>query len=162
MAKRKNNNDKVLMYSIIGVFAAIIILSIALVVVQGNEVDEPVDDGLYDYSQFQKLTNYDTLDDQSQDVYAVYFYSESCGACQSIKQDVLEMAASNNSGLKIYLLDAGDYPDGDRDRIILNGEDLSHTPTMLVYRDGELVELYEGSAVIMPFIDDVESGIYSN
>jgi len=161
MAKR-NNNDKLLMYSIIGIFSAIIILAIALIIVSNAENDEPGNEELYSYSQFPHLSNYDTLDDQSEDVYGVYFYSETCGACISIKEQVLEMAASNNSGLKIYLLDAGDYPDGDIDRIILNGEDLSHTPTMLVYRDGELVELYEGSAVILPFIDDVESGNYSN
>ncbi len=162
MARRKNNSDKVLMYSIIGIFAVIIILSIALIITSNAENDDPVDEELYSYSQFQHLSNYDTLDDQSEDVYGVYFYSETCGACTAIKEQVLEMAASNNSGLKIYLLDAGARPSGDIDRIILDGEDLSHTPTMLVYRDGELVELYEGSAVILPFIDDVERGNYSN
>lgn len=156
----KKNSDKVLMYSIIGIVAAIIILSIALLVVsnQGNDVPE---EDLYDYDQFSHVTNFDNLDDLNADVYAVYYYQVSCGACAAIKQDVLERAAGNESSMPIYLMDATNTT-GSKDRVILNGETIRYTPTMLVYRDGELVEMLVGSDNILPFIDDVDSGNYSN
>lgn len=160
MARSKKQNDKLLMYSIIGIFSAIIILSIALVVVSNLENDEPIGD-LFEYTQFNHLVNFDSLDDQTPEVYAVYYYQVSCGACQSIKQDVLEIAAGNNSDLPIYLMDAT-KTEGSKDRIVLDGVTIRYTPTMLVYRDGELVEMLVGSDNILPFIDDVDSGNYSN
>ena len=160
MVKRRRKNDKVLMYSIIGIFSAIIILSIALVIVSNQGNDNPPED-LLEYTEFQHLSNFDSLDDQSGDVYAVYYYQVNCGACRSIKQEVLEMVESNGSGLKIYLMDATNTT-GSKDRVILDGEVIRYTPTMLVYRDGELVEMHVGSDNILPFIDDVERGNYNN
>lgn len=160
MARSKRQNDKILMYSIIGVFSAIIILSIALII---SENQEPVDPGdLLEYTEFQHLDNFDAFDDQSEDVYAVYYYQVECGACKSVKQEVLEMVKANNSGLKVYLVDAASRPSGNKSLIVLDGVEIRYTPTMLVYRDGELVEMFVGSDNIRPFIDDVESGDYSN
>ena len=51
---------------------------------------------------------------------------------------------------------------GSKDRVILDGTVIRYTPTMLVYRDGELVEMHVGSDNILPFIDDVERGNYNN
>lgn len=162
MARRSKGNDKTLMYSIIGVFAIIIILGIALIISQNaNQEPEIPDEDLLEYTGFEHLTNFDTLDDQTEDVYAVYYYQYNCGACQSIKQAVLEMTTLNNSGLKIYLMDATSTT-GSKDRIVLQGVTIRYTPTMLVYRDGELVEMLVGSDNILPFIDDVDSGNYSN
>jgi len=154
MAKRKNG-DRILMYSIGGIFLLIIGLSIALMVSSAND---PAD---LEYSQFEHLTNFATLEYQPHEVYAVYYYQLGCGGCELIKQEMLGLAQSNNSNLKIYLMDARDTV-GTNDHIVFNGEDLSHTPTILVYRDGELVDLLEGGTAIEPFMNDVESGNYSN
>jgi len=154
MAKRKNS-DRMLMYSIGGIFLLIVGLSIALIVSASNE---PAD---LEYSEFQHLTDFSTLDDQAQDVYAVYYYQLGCAGCEAIKQEVLQLAKSNDSNLKIYLMDARNTQ-GLSDHIVVNGEDLSHTPTMLVYRDGELVDLLEGGTAIQPFMIDVERGNYNN
>lgn len=162
MARRSRGNDKTLMYSIIGVFSIIIILGIALIISQNaNQEPEIPDEDLLEYTQFQHLTNFDTLDDQQGALYAVYYYQYNCGACQSIKQSILEMTIENNSDLKIHLMDATNTT-GSKDRIILDGVIIRYTPTMLVYRDGELVEMLVGSDNILPFIDDVERGDYSN
>ena len=155
MAKKRNNIDRGLMYSIGGVFIVIIGLSIALLI---SSSMEPAD---LEYSDFEHLTDFATLDDQPEGLYAVYYYQLGCGGCELIKSDILELANSNNSDLKIYLMDARNT-NGTNDHIVHNGEDLSHTPTMLVYRDGELVDLLEGPTLIEPFINDVESGNYSN
>lgn len=154
MAKRKNN-DRILMYTIGGIVLLIVGLSIALIVSAANE---PAD---LEYTEFQHLTNFATLEDQSQDVYAVYYYQLGCIGCDNIKQEMLQLAQSNDSNLKIYLMDARDTV-GTNDHIIYDGEDLSHTPTILVYRDGELVDLLEGGTAIEPFMNDVESGNYNN
>ena len=161
MAKGRKKNDNVLLYSVLGVFSVLIILVVALVVSANAQQEDPNED-LLEYDEFQHLTNFDVLDDQDEDVYAVYYYQVNCGACASIKQDVLEMVQDNNSDLKIYLMDAAARPSGNKDLIILDGEVIRYTPTMLVYRDGELVEMHVSGESIRPFIDDVESGIYSN
>jgi len=158
MAKRKNS-DRILMYSIGGIFLLIVGLGIALIISSNiDDANQPVE---LEYTEFQHLTDFATIDDQSQDVYAVYYYQLGCGGCDLIKQEILTLAQSNNSNLKIYLMDARDTV-GTNDHIVYNGEDLSHTPTMLVYRDGELADLLEGGTAIEPFINDVESGNYNN
>lgn len=155
MARSKNNSDKLLIYAIGGVLLLIIGLSIALVVASSLE---PAD---LEYEEFDHLTNLNTLEDQDESVYAVYYYQVNCGACVAIKQEILQLVKSNDSNLKIYLVDATNTV-GTKDHIVINGEDLSHTPTMLVYRDGKLVDLFEGGTAMQPFIDDVERGNYSN
>ena len=157
--KSKKNNDKALMYSIIGFVSAIIILSVALIISQ-NDGNEPVED-LYQYEQFQHLTEWEVLDDQPRDLYAVYVYNEYCSHCSDIKQDVLEAATYNSSGLKIYLVDTYNVS-GDNSGIILNGSTITGTPTMLLYRDGDLVEMNTGTPTILSFLNDVHDGKYTN
>lgn len=157
--KSSKGNDRALMYTIIGFVSVIAILGVALIVSQmGN--DTPPED-LYEYEQFQHLTDWDVVDDQTRDLYAVYLYSPSCGHCATIKQDVLEATASNSSGLKIYLLNTANAT-GDYSNIVLGDKTVTGTPTMLLYRDGELVELNSGTPSILSFLDDVHDGDYTN
>ena len=160
MARREKGNDKVLMYSIIGFVAAIIILSVALIVSSGN--DEPEYDYEDDIFANSYLSSYESFDSQSEDLYAVYVYRFDCAACKSIKQKVLSAVASNDSDLKIYLASTYDLS-GDGSSIVFEGYRLQATPTMLVYRDGELVDLIEGggSTQIPAFLNDVERGNYN-
>lgn len=164
MAKKRKSNDNVMMYSIIAIVSLIIILSVALIISSLNE-----DNTTYEYTdpEFTSsyLYTYESFDDQPEDLYAIYYYSQTCSACTAIKQQVLREVISNDSDLKIYLVDSA-YVTGDRSPIEVGTQTLRATPTMLVYRDGVLVELYEGagsnSTEIPAFLSDVDRGNYSN
>lgn len=109
------------------------------------------------YDDFDKVTNYALIGQQTEDLYAVYFYSESCNACQQIKGRTMQFADNNELDMKVYMMDAA-TTGGDRSFISLGGQGLNSTPTMLIFKDGTLVNYYVGSDTIVDFYDDVENG----
>ena len=113
------------------------------------------------YSDFDAVTNYALVDNQVEDVYGVYFYSETCGACNSIKARLIAFADSNEMDLKIYMMDAYGTS-GDRSLITgPGGVGLTSTPTMLIFKDGLMVDFIVNADNITDFFDEVEAGSYT-
>ena len=94
--------------------------------------------------------------------YLVYFYSEECGYCRSIKDEVLEYYASTT--YKMYFLDLLDNEDvvikhGGGTPVGLNSiEDLFilGTPSLMKIEDKTVSEYYAGVQAIHDFISSVE------
>ena len=107
------------------------------------------------YTDFESIPAYEFADNMPEDAYAVYFYSESCPACNSIKSGFLRFAKTNELGLKVYMMDAG-QTDGSYTEI----PNLSATPTLLIYQDGEIVDFIQSATSIQEFMGEVEDGTY--
>lgn len=141
----------------------IVILSIVfigLVAVLGlvNLFSESYD---YDDPEMVHVENWLTYSSQvPQEGYMVlYFYSESCSFCQDIQNDILGFAASNPNDIPVLLADVND-PD-------LRGSQqfapvqISRTPTVTVYLDGEIVDQFVGTDPILQMIDDFNAGTFT-
>lgn len=113
------------------------------------------------YSDFDYIEQYSLIDDQKEDVYGVYFYSEECGACNSIKANMIEFANGNELDMKLYLLDAYNTS-GDRGLISgPGGAGLDSTPTLMIFKDGNMVDFIVNGDNINSFFDAVEAGTYT-
>ena len=108
------------------------------------------------YTDFEQVGNYAVADNMPEDQYAVYFYSETCPSCESIKNGMLKFANNNDLGLKFYLMDAGQTY-GDRLNEIPG---LTSTPTLIIYQNRQMVDFIVGSDNITEFMNEVNAGTY--
>jgi thiol-disulfide isomerase/thioredoxin len=112
------------------------------------------------YSDFNKINDYSEVSTQENSIYGVYFYSEKCGACISIKEDTISFANNNKLNMQLYMLDA-QTTSGDRNNINLNGNTMSSTPTLLIYENNVLIKFYIGTIEITDFYEAVKSETFS-
>lgn len=110
------------------------------------------------YTEANHVLYNQVLDDKEATVY--YYYQDTCGYCNSIKDQVTNMylAAENTEGINVKLVDlkstknangwaTGDYNPDTAD--FTNPEDIkvSGTPAMIYVVDGEVVSYKVGSDV---------------
>ena len=101
-----------------------------------------------DYSYYQVKSFEDQLEFQD-GTYYVYYYSEGCTACQSIKEDIL----SRITGLKtdtLLLFDVYNNTVG-----IEPSFNIVSTPTLIRVKDHEFDEAYVGVSKILAVLDDL-------
>lgn len=114
------------------------------------------------YDDFEQVGTYDDVDNMEEDLYAVYYYSLSCGVCTTIKADILQFAEENALGMKVYMLgheETSEIFPGAKQLITgPEGEKLTSTPTLMIFKDGELIEFVVGNPYIPQFIDDINNG----
>lgn len=151
----RRKDDKFIIKVIIG-FVSVLVVLIATLVIY-NMTKET-----FEYDDFDQITAWGEIETQTEDKYLVYYYSESCGYCVRIKDDVLAFADENQADAKLYLMDAGQmtgtnpFPVGDNRR---------GTPTLHVVVDGVIVESVSGPSSVLEVFEEVESGtheFYSN
>ena len=151
MAKQKQ--DTFLRNIVIGFGAIMVILVVGVLIL--NAVGPASD-----YSDFDYIDSYQKISTQSEDAYFVYFYSEECGACNSIKKTMIEFSDDNELGLKVYMLDAY-ATSGDRSLITgPGGVAMNSTPTLLLFDNGNMVEFIVNADNISDFVTSVENGSY--
>lgn len=108
------------------------------------------------YSDFTQVGDYADIENMLEDTYAVYFYSETCPACNSIKSGFLKFAEENDLELKVYLLDLA-TTSGDR---LAENPALTSTPTLMIIQDGQIVDFIVSSDSIQTFMGEVADGTY--
>lgn len=152
MAKRKNGKDNTMRNLLIGFGSVFLILIGAWI---GSDM------ATVKYNDFEQITEYEEVDKQEEDLYAVYYYYDECGACKSIKAETLDFASGNNYDIKFYRLHAY-QTSGNKDYItILNGgTQMNSTPTLLLFKDGVLIDYLVGADDIKLFYNQVENGSY--
>lgn len=132
-------------------FALILSVLIATVIILNNN-----DDTKDSYSDFSKIKDFSDIGNQDSDLYGVYFYSETCGACISIKDNTMQFGSDNLLDLELFMLDANTTT-GDRSTINLGGNGMDSTPTLLIYKNNILVNYYVGTNEITDFYDAVKN-----
>lgn len=151
---KKKKNNRFVSYIFVGFAIAFFILIISVVLY--NMFTKELD-----YSSFTHIEYEQTIYDMDEDEYLVYFYTEECGACIALKQEVLEFADSNNADVEVYFVDLN---------IVVSGGTLSvpaavtHTPTLIIIKDGVLVDLIMGARdyEIPAIFDEINAGSIIN
>lgn len=101
----------------------------------------------YDYNDFDKdqLDSHLQAESKNEDFYMVYYYSDSCVYCDDVKQDILTFMDGFKEA-NVYLLNV----DNAEDDSTLN--QYEGTPTLLVFRNGSVVETFKNKTGIENFI----------
>ena len=145
-------SDRFLTNLIIG-FSAFILLLVTVLVIS-NMVS-------VDYSDFDHIDNYYLIGSQEDDAYLVYYYSETCGYCNLIKEDVLAFAKNHKEDVKIYFLDAQEV--GIPPFPILDPtthEEMSGTPSLITVVNGQIVQMAPGYVNVLDVLAQIDDGTY--
>lgn len=145
---KRNSNDKFLSYVLIGFAITFFVILISMILFN-------VFDKTLDYKSFDSIKNYSEITMQDEDQYLVYYYSETCPACTTIKTEVLEFADSNEAGIKVYFMDAA------KTRGTNYITEMTGTPSLLTIVDGVIVDLNVGNELIPQTFDSINNGSYS-
>ena len=154
--KHKKSEDNFLKYVIIGF--VVVIVGLTAWSITWSALDAPeVPDTLLDYDDFDQVGAFESIENFNDEVFGVYYYSESCPACKVLKPKILIFADDNSFDMPIYLMDAYGTL-GDKDIVVGPlGETLRYTPTLLIYNNGVLTQFIVSAEEIAAYIDDVES-----
>ncbi len=145
---KKGSNDKFLSYVLIGFAITFFVILVSLVIY--NSFNKTLD-----YDSFSTIDNYSDIQQMDEDVYLVYWYSETCTACTTIKAEVLAFADSNEVDMKVYFMDAG----------TASGTNyipqMTGTPSLITIINGAIVDLNVGNIEIPQTFDEINDGTYS-
>jgi len=149
---KRSNNDRFLTFAIVGFGAVILALALGLIIYNIVNVQ-------YKYSDFENINSFYAIQTQEEDEYLVYYYSESCGYCNEIKEDVLNFAHENNAGIKMYLLDAATATGS---TLVItdptSGATMDGTPSLIIVKNGVIVQMSPGYINVLQIIDEINSG----
>lgn len=148
-------DDKFLIYLIIG-FASVIVALVAGLVIYNIVAD------VKDYEDFDHISSFYNITDQSEDEYLVYYYSETCGYCNQIKNQVISFATDNNRNIKVYMMDANEaystsFPIYDPD----TGDEMTGTPSLITVVDGQIVHMAPGYVEVTDTLERIDAGTYN-
>jgi thiol-disulfide isomerase/thioredoxin len=152
---KRSREDKFLTYLILG-FAGVIVALVLGLVVYNLFSNEP------EYEDFDHINSFYSITSQDEDQYLVYYYSETCGYCTQIKPRILNFAASNDLGIKVYLMDAQvaystSFPIYDPD----TNAQMTGTPSLITVVDGEIVHMAPGYLEVLDALEAMEDGTYT-
>ena len=151
---RKKSNDKFLTYLIIGF--AVVVVSLVVGLIISNIVNPQLD-----YDDFDYVTNYQQIQSQDESEYFVYYYSETCGYCQQIKNRVMAFSEENGADVKVYMMDAYNVS-GYRELVFdpISGDVLGGTPALIAVSNGTIRHISSGYIEVLNTIDEVNDGTY--
>lgn len=123
----------------------LVVIVMLLLAVSGCEDEE-----LLDYSDFEDVRqlSYDAGETKENERYILYYYSENCGHCSDVKQEILAFFQTFDH-LNVYLMDTGAEEVKDVSRY----DEFVGTPSLFIIADGEVIESYIGSQEIRSFIE---------
>lgn len=149
---KRSNNDRFLTYAIVGFGAVILALAVGLIIYNIVNVK-------YTYNDFDTINSFYAIQTQEEDEYLVYYYSENCGYCNDIKEQVLNFAHDNNAGVKLYLLDAATATGS---TLLITdpttGETMDGTPSLISVKNGVIVQMSPGYINVLQTIGEINDG----
>ncbi|MGM0436481.1 MAG: hypothetical protein ACQEQA_05465 [Bacillota bacterium] len=137
----------ILLYVILG----LLVVAIAIGPIYSAFSEPSYGPGYDDHPKFTDFSNIDELGQDGTDL--VYRFLPDCGACISIKDDVINFAENNEPGLTVYMNHVEyeeDLPPGLDSRV----------PSLLVVENGSIVDEFNGTNEIPQFFEDVNNGTY--
>ncbi len=125
----------------------LVILVSFLLITLASCVPQPTEE--YEYSDFEDhlISTYNEAENLQNNKYIVYYYSQNCGHCQTVKQDVLGFFDSFEM-LPFYIFDISSAVFGTSGL-----DEFIGTPTIFIMSDNQVSEAYIGSVNIITFIE---------
>ena len=99
----RKRNEKITFLIFLSAFLSLILLSVGLAI--RNNFSNKLSADYDDYKQYE--ISYKQIMRQSEDEYFVYFYSETCTACEQVKTTIFQYLSSDlnsTAGRKLYLV----------------------------------------------------------
>ncbi|MDD3123257.1 MAG: hypothetical protein PHC62_07090 [Candidatus Izemoplasmatales bacterium] len=161
---KKQTSDQLLLKLIFGIVVSVVLIVVVALLYNLVFTSRSYDD-------FDQLTTYSTVYTQKDAAavqipdYLVYFYNETNTTCQSIKDDVLKLAAeAKKNGTVIFFVNTANTTDDDTelDSFIL-GLDLSSMkiPMLVVVKDGTYYEKFINSDSVINAFTEVKNLEYT-
>jgi thioredoxin-related protein len=162
---KKQNPQLTLLKTILAIIVTVVVLVMVAFI-----YDKATD--WRDYNSYDHLETYDQVLEQDQEDYVVYLYSETCEACQSMKEDILKVLNDVDKDTNnIYLVDVTKITEEvvGEDEEAYSREDLLAdldiesitTPSFVVVANGALEEVITGIVNIEDFLEDLDSNTYN-
>jgi len=161
---KKQNPQMAVLKTIVAIIAVVLILILAVFI-----YDKTTD--WKDYSSYDHLETYDQVLSQDKDDYVVYFYSETCPACQDIKDNVMDTLNDQDKEYgRVFLVDVDNFDQAvvptdeqafTKENLLaaLGIEDIT-TPLVVVVANGEFEEAITGKVNINDFMDKLDNDSY--
>lgn len=161
---KKQSGEQILLKTIVGIIITVVFIVLAVFVYDLVTVTTSYDDFTHIEKYDLVLTQKDQANAQVQN-YLIYFYSESCSACQSIKNDALDLVAKiNEDGNVVYFVDTAAIAEttaGDRDAFLAAIDESSiRTPMIVAVVDGVFYRTYVGPTAVTEVLSQVDLGTY--
>lgn len=114
-----------------------------------------------EYEDFDHISSYQSILDQEEEQYMVYWYGENCSHCALIKEKVIQFANRNNEKIKVYFINSSEATGvANLEHPTNENIKMEGTPTMLVIKDGAVADMVVGSEDIPNLIDLINAGKY--
>lgn len=141
------------LYALVGLFVfligAFIVASIANAPISYNDDRlELVEDWLSFQSQAR-----------GEGVEMIYHYSETCSFCEQIRNDILGFAIRNEMDIPVYIADTNNQALSQTS--MFAPAQISGTPTVSIFVDGNLVDQLVGVTPILNLIEEVNAGTFT-
>lgn len=150
MSNKNRKSSDNLIRNILIVFGSIFTILIVSLIIFNVTSEE------LKYSDFKEVKSYNEISTIQDQKYLLYFYSESCGACQSIKTQSLNFFNENEKDLPVYMIDANRIS-GTKDSLDLpESKTLTSTPTLMVVENGIIIKFLVGTEEIALFYNEFQ------
>lgn len=119
-----------------------------------------------DYDDFDYIEDYDEVFNRREGTYIVYIYSETCGTCNSIKDEVLAFASSYTDRTIYFFNLDGATATKEEELLTPLGQSEVGTPTLILVKNKGFDKnafsnyCFSGSSRILSIIVDLENGDY--
>jgi hypothetical protein len=162
---KKQSGEQILLKTIVGIIVTVVFIVLAVFVYDLLTVSASYDDYTKITKYNEVLTQKDATQTQLQD-YLIYFYSDSCAACNEIKPDALKLVNDiNEDGNVVFFVDSAAITEatpGDRDALLAAIDESSiRTPMVIAVVDGVFYRTYVGSTAVIELLDSVKLGTYT-
>ncbi|MGD9909460.1 MAG: hypothetical protein AB7U79_02515 [Candidatus Izemoplasmatales bacterium] len=161
---KKETSGQVLLKVIVGIIVAVLLIVAFAFIYDQLTVTRSYDD-------FTKIDTYETILSQEDTdgvlvpEYLVYFYSDTCTNCESIKADALKLAEKlEKEGIVIYFVDIANTTDDDtfKDQFLLDIDESSlKTPMVISVINGTYEDKFIGTDDVISVLTDVLNGDYA-
>ena len=137
------------------------LLMLSSVILLGcTKQESPKEEIVYDYSLISEedIIYWDDLFDQKERRYKVYFYSEYCGYCKQIKEEVISYYLSNTEKLYFLNTDENEVATKINDETLIGCTNIDHffingTPFLVNFDTHVVTNYWKGMTQIRDYIN---------
>jgi len=165
---KKQNTETILLKIIVGIIIAVFGF-VAIAMIYDATTEWKNYDNYTLITKYDGITEYKNGGDQALQDYVVYFYSDTCENCKTIKNDALRAGNKLNKDTEQFFLanvDTMDDKDTQMDPFlesvgltsVANQPNTFGTPALMVVVNGEVYDVYVGAASVTQALEDLVNG----